>query len=148
MSTTMQNERLISPREIRLFMDRKLMPDLFKVGLTPSNGPFVLEIYNEEGISQTELSYRLNVDKALTTRTVRHLIEKGYVEDRSADLHRYSLYATEKGVEAAKIVEKAVKESWEHIFSRLEENEVSEFKKTLGKIGEFVREELKRGSDQ
>ena len=144
----MENEHPINPREIRQFMDRKVTPYLFKIGLTPSNGPFIAEINDNEGISQSELSYNLNVDKALTTRTVRHLIEKGFVEDRSKESHRYSLYLTEKGKDAAKIVKEAIDSAWESIYDHLTEDEVTELKRIFDKIGELIRKELRKGADQ
>jgi len=98
-------EHIINPREIKSFVDKKLSSPLAEMGLTPSEGLYLKEIGHMDGISLKVLSEQLGVDKALTTRKVSSLIEKGFVKNTSTG-HEYSLCLTEKGEAALSCIEK------------------------------------------
>ncbi len=68
---------------------------------------FFLAIAKNEGINQKELGERLYVEKSTTAKAVRHLETKGYIckNQVEKDKRYSSLYLTEKGREAAVVVE-------------------------------------------
>ncbi|MCI2000004.1 MAG: MarR family transcriptional regulator [Clostridia bacterium] len=56
-----------------------------------------MNLYENEGINQEELSSLLLIDKALTARTVKSLEEKGYVIRKVAEDRRFKkLFLTDK----------------------------------------------------
>ena len=74
----MEDIAQIKPRQVKVFMDRKMNAALEKIGLTATCGPFLLEIQENEGINMAELTSKVMVDKALTTRNVKTLIDSGF----------------------------------------------------------------------
>lgn len=75
-------------------IDKKLE----KFNLTTGTYPYLLVLNRNEGISQNEISRELNVDKAMSARTVKKLIELGYIrkEENEEDIRAYKLYITDK----------------------------------------------------
>ncbi len=63
--------------------------------------PILLSLDCREGISQSELSAEIGVDKALIARGVKRLMESGYVERQTdgSDSRVNRLYLTAKGKE-------------------------------------------------
>lgn len=62
---------------------------------------FLVQLYIKDGISHDELTDRMCVDKATTTRAVMKLEETGYVKrilDEN-DKRKYKIYLTEKSLE-------------------------------------------------
>lgn len=79
------------------YLDSKLK----EYNLTSGTYPFILAIYDNEGISQNELSEYVKVDKSLSARAIKKLIELGYVEKiiNSEDSRAYKLYLTDSAKE-------------------------------------------------
>lgn len=75
-------------------IDKKLE----KFNLTTGTYPYLFVLNRNEGISQNEISRELNVDKAMSARTVKKLIELGYIrkEENEEDIRAYKLYITDK----------------------------------------------------
>jgi DNA-binding MarR family transcriptional regulator len=71
---------------------------LSRFQLSSGTYPFLLKLNINEGISQNEISKELNVDKAMSARSIRRLIELGYVkkEENKEDARAYRLYLTDK----------------------------------------------------
>lgn len=69
---------------------------LKKYELSSGTYPFLLALNDNEGISQNALSEYVKVDKALSARAVKKLIELGFVEKiiNSKDSRAYKLYLT------------------------------------------------------
>lgn len=91
---------------------------LKKYKLSSGTYPFILALYDNEGINQNALSEYVKVDKALSARAIKKLIELGYVEKiiNSKDARAYKLYLTEK----AKAVVPKIREAsdgWLHIIT-------------------------------
>lgn len=61
--------------------------------------PYLLSLYNNEGINQNQISKELDVDKAMSARVIKRLIDIGYVKKEAdqADSRAYKLYLTDKG---------------------------------------------------
>lgn len=83
---------------------------LKKYELSSGTYPFILALYDNEGISQNALSEYVKVDKALSARAIKKLIELEYVEKtvNSKDSRAYKLYLTEKAKSIVPEVMKAL----------------------------------------
>lgn len=75
--------------------------------------PYLLILNENEGISQNEISRELSVDKAMSARTIKKLIELGYIEKREnkEDIRAYRLFLTDKGREVIPEIIKVI-HSW------------------------------------
>jgi DNA-binding MarR family transcriptional regulator len=78
----------------QVYIDKKFE----KFNLTIGTYPYILVLNKNGGISQNEISRELNVDKAMSARTVKKLIELGYIrkEENQEDTRSYKLYITDK----------------------------------------------------
>lgn len=78
----------------QVYIDKKFE----KFNLTIGTYPYLLVLNKNEGISQNEISRELNVDKAMSARSIKKLIELGYVrkEENKEDIRAYKLYITDK----------------------------------------------------
>lgn len=78
----------------QVYIDKKLE----KFNLTIGTYPYLLVLNKHEGISQNEISRELNVDKAMSARSIKKLIELGYIkkEENEKDIRAYKLYITEE----------------------------------------------------
>lgn len=67
--------------------------------VTTGSYPFLLRLNKGDGISQSELSKDVNVDKAMAARTIKRLIELEYIkkEANKEDERAYKIYLTDKG---------------------------------------------------
>lgn len=79
----------------RRYMAKELNP----YGLSPGHHAFLMVLFHKDGVRLEELARTLRVDKALSTRMVRGLIEEGfaYRERDSTDKRAYRVFLTEKG---------------------------------------------------
>ncbi|MBE6055873.1 MarR family transcriptional regulator [Clostridium sp.] len=91
---------------------------LKKYKLSSGTYPFILALYDNEGINQNALSEYVKVDKALSARAIKKLIELGYVEKiiNSKDARAYKLYLTEKANDVVPEVREAL-DAWLHIIA-------------------------------
>ena len=71
---------------------------LAKFQLSNGTYPFLLKLYHNEGISQNQVSKELNVDKAMSARAIKRLIEIGYIikKENQEDSRAYKLFLTDK----------------------------------------------------
>ena len=78
----------------QVYIDKKFE----KFNLTIGTYSYILVLNKNGGISQNEISRELNVDKAMSARTVKKLIELGYIrkEENQEDTRAYKLYITDK----------------------------------------------------
>ena len=79
----------------RRYMTKELIP----FGLSPGHHTFLMALFHKDGVRLEELARVLRVDKAVSTRMVRGLVEEGfaYRERDSIDKRAYRVYLTEKG---------------------------------------------------
>jgi DNA-binding MarR family transcriptional regulator len=94
-------------RHTQIYLDAALE----KFNLTSGMYPFILELEHCEGISQNYISKLLNVDKAMSARTIKRLIELKYIrkEIDKDDSRAYKLYLTEK---SKSIIPEIKREIW------------------------------------
>lgn len=71
---------------------------LKEYGLSSGSYPYLLELSDEEGINLERISRKLNVDKAMSTRTIHRLTEQGFLTKvpDAEDSRACRLYLTEK----------------------------------------------------
>jgi len=105
------------------------------VGLSSGTYPFIMELYEKNGLSLNELSSSVCVDSSYTTRTLDKLIRLKLVEKKTnqKDLRALQIYLTEKGKKTvAKI--KDLLDQWTNIiFEDFTEEEVASYAKLLDK---------------
>lgn len=79
----------------RRYMAKELIP----YGLSPGHHAFLMVLFHKDGARLEELARALRVDKAVSTRMIRGLIEEGfaYRERDITDNRAYRVYLTEKG---------------------------------------------------
>lgn len=76
------------------YLDKKLA----KYNLSIGTYPYLFVLKRLPGISQNVISRELNVDKAMSARTIKKLTELGYVkkEENKDDIRAFKLYITPK----------------------------------------------------
>ncbi len=132
----------IGPRAMKYFIERRLTPVAESVGLKPTYGPFLMTVREKEGLSLKTLSEMMIVDKALTTRVTKRLIEGGYLEDRGVNTREYSLYLTSKGREATEKISCAIRNAWKELLCDLTDDEIECLKAIHAKIDRRVRSDM------
>lgn len=67
---------------------------------------FFYFIHHNEGITQKELSEKLKIGKATTTKAIKNLLESGYIkrEEDALDKRCFRLYLTDKGKEISPLL--------------------------------------------
>lgn len=92
----------------QMYLDKRLG----KLNLSTGTFPFLLALSEEEGICQNKISKKIDVDKAMAARTIKKLIEIGYItkEANKEDVRAYKLYLTEKGRDIIPIIKDIIEE--------------------------------------
>lgn len=104
--------------------------------LTSGSYPYLLILSKCQGISQNEISRDLNVDKAMSARTIKKLIDLGYIrkEVNKEDERAYMLYLTDKGKSIIPGIIK-IRDEWINILIKNEEEyEINTSIKFLEKV--------------
>lgn len=84
----------------KIFRNNQIQLDkvMKKYGLSSGSMPYLFILEKSEGVSLHQLSQKIGNDKAMTTRTIKRLIELEYVYKvgKDGDCRAYQLYLTEK----------------------------------------------------
>ena len=105
------------------------------VNLTFGLYPFLIEIYNHDGVSQEDLAKILYLNESTVTRNLEKLEKRGLIV-RTPQKRKKIITITDEGINVAKIV-MDYDEKWDEIIKKdLSEEEYNSFKKTLIKICE------------
>ena len=140
MSTIMNRcEVDINPRAIKNYIEKRVSQKSESMGLKRTHGQFLKTIYDNEGLSLKELSNEMYVDKSLTTRVIKSLIDNGFVINMNNESREYRLYLTDKGNDAVSKIEKIVNDAWDELLSELTDDEME----TLTRIHMKINEKLK-----
>jgi MarR family transcriptional regulator, organic hydroperoxide resistance regulator len=93
---------------------RALLSDL---GLHPGQEMFLLSVWEEEGLTQTELADRLQVQRATVTNSVTRLEKVGLIQRRpdAEDGRIYRIYLTEKGQQ----IRAATRSVWDEMEAKI-----------------------------
>lgn len=140
MSTTMNRcEVDINPRAIKNYIEKRVSQTSESMGLKRTHGQFLKTIHDNEGLSLKELSNEMYVNKSLTTRVIKSLIDNGFVINMNNESREYRLYLTDKGNDAVSKIEKIVNDAWDELLSELTDDEME----TLTRIHMKINEKLK-----
>lgn len=73
---------------------------LVSINISYSEGILIMNLFDQEGINQEELSAMLHIDKAATARSIKSLEKKGYItrEVKSEDRRVKKLYLTDYAI--------------------------------------------------
>jgi len=94
----------------------------FKItGLTPSHAYLMLTLLDEPGLSQNELSQKMNLKASTMTRFIDKLMLKRLVE-RIQEGRSVFIFPTEKGKELRILIESAMKKMYERYYDVLDED--------------------------
>lgn len=104
-------------RKLHIYNSRSLK----KYDISAGKHPFLMEIYYNEGICQERLSKILNVDKTTSTKALKKLMEKGYIEKiKGEDKRFYKLFLTPKGKSIIPGIKERLRESSEMLSADIE----------------------------
>jgi DNA-binding MarR family transcriptional regulator len=126
--------------ELRRDMRRFLYYHLDKYSLGDSQFEILIEVYNEKGISQEQLSKIRKVDKAATTNAVKRLMENDYIyrERDPVDKRAYKLYCTKKGIDFIPKLKEILKLEDFIVNKGISLDEMKIFRTVLKKIGSNI----------
>ena len=101
-------------RHARSYFEKELAP----FGLGSGALPVLMALLRKDGLNQQELSEKLHVDKATTTRAISKLVKMDYVQrEKDQDDNRaYRLFVTQKAREIAPEIRKIL-HSWTAILA-------------------------------
>lgn len=136
-------DAMIAPRAIKTYIDKRTNLKMAGFGLTASSAPFLLEIGNNQGVNLKDITSKLCVDKALTTRTVRQLIEKGFVEDISENRRSCKITLTQKGQDVVEEINRFVMEVHNEMFTYISREEYETVLVVMDKMYRRIREKEK-----
>ncbi len=136
-------DAMIAPRAIKTYIDKRMNLKMTGLGLTASSVPFLFEIGNHQGVNLKDITSKLSVDKALTTRAVKQLIEKGFAEDISDSKRSCKIVLTQKGLETVKEINHFVMEVHNEIFTYISREEYQTMMIVMDKVYRRIREKEK-----
>ncbi|MBD7912380.1 MULTISPECIES: MarR family transcriptional regulator [Clostridium] len=125
-------------RYTQVYLDKKLE----KLNITTGSYPYLLVLNKNEGISQNEISRELNVDKAMSARIIKKLIELEYVrkEENEKDIRAYKLFLTKRGREVIPEIHNIIEEWTNMIIQGNEEEQIESSIEFLDKVLENAKE--------
>ena len=105
-------------------------------GVAVGQFPLLLVLWQEEGISQVELSRRLAIEPATTTNTLARMERDGLVERRAdpGDKRGSRVYLTERGRELEEPVTAAARAVNARAVQNLSAGEAADLNHLLGKV--------------
>lgn len=111
----------IISRQNHIYILNKLKP----FGLGNADYPFLMHIPNEGSINQRQLCDELIIDPALASRSVKNLVDKGYIKKQKDqnDCRACNLSLTDKGRETKLQVRQVLKNASEKLSEDLSTEE-------------------------
>jgi len=119
----------------RLFA-RGLQQRIKPLGLAPAQFMTLLELWNEDGITQKELVSRLDVEQATMANTITRMVRDGLIERRTHpdDGRAQSLHLTQKAKAVEHDAVTAAKGVNQAAFRTLSDEEQKQFKELMRKV--------------
>ena len=103
--------------------------------LTRRHIPFIMVIKKyDNGITQQELSEYMHMDKAHTSRTLKDLEEKGYVEKVGNNTYKNKYLLSQQGEDIFKTIKDANQQILNRVLGILTEEELQTFEKIIRKL--------------
>lgn len=132
----MENFFSISHRYAMIFFKNRMAD----IGLGQSHHGVLITLYKEQGISQEALRRKLNIDKANVTRSVKKLIQDGFVERRQDpnDKRSYLLFVSEKGEKIRPEIESMFREWNDMLLEGFNQDEIDQLISYMTRISDNV----------
>jgi DNA-binding MarR family transcriptional regulator len=148
MSKTARGTTLNRLQATSRLMRTALAARLIAHGFYAGQDQVMIALSQEDGLTPGALSSRLGVRPPTVTKTVARLQAQGMVEKRASvsDQRQANIYLTEKGSEAIKAIEKALRKTEKQALKGLDKKEQKQLAKLLARIEanlsdvEFVEE--------
>lgn len=112
-------------KNFQKYCEEKLKP----FNLTPGLYNYLIFVYYNPGCNLNEISNNLNVDKALTTKTIKKLLALGYVDKiiNEYDSRAFKVYPTEKSLEMMEYLLTIFGQWEEKVTTNLSKEEIKTF---------------------
>jgi DNA-binding MarR family transcriptional regulator len=125
-------------RQLNLFFSHELS----EVEITASELMYLSQLYTRDGLTQDELSTKISVDKAATTRTIQGMEKKGLVVRRSNEKDHRSkcVYLTDKAKQMEGHIRELQKKWSDYIMQDMTVSEAELFAKQLKQMSVRARE--------
>ena len=116
------------------------------VGLYRGQPPLLHALWEQEGLSHTELSTQLQISPATTTKMIQRMEKAGFVQRRSdpQDQRRSRVYLTDAG----RSIRSEVEAIWVQIEAEIFAGFSVEEKETLGNLLQKIRNNLSKGKPE
>ena len=125
-------------RDINKFLSHHM--DQYSLG----NGQFgiLYEVSKEEGISQEVIAQRRNVGKSAVAKSIKRLIENGYLyrEKDEIDRRAWRLYCTDKGKNMIPIIINLIEIVKKLLTNGSSEEEIKIFRKVIERMSQNIEE--------
>ncbi|MFV0394410.1 MAG: MarR family winged helix-turn-helix transcriptional regulator [Coprobacillaceae bacterium] len=115
---------------------------LKKDGMTYGECQVMLLVNNRPEISQEELRDDIKIDKSAITRTVKGLVDKGYIQKttNTNDRRNSCLSLSKNGKEKMPLIRKVLNAGNERLLSALDKKEQEEIIILLNKMCDYIEE--------
>lgn len=125
-------------RQLNLFFSHELS----EVEITASELMYLSQLYTRDGLTQDELSTKISVDKAATTRTIQGMEKKGLVVRRSNEKDHRSkcVYLTDKAKQMEGHIREIQKKWSDYIMQDMTVSEAELFANQLKQMSVRARE--------
>ena len=137
----------VNPKLFKSFFSRFINQHVDGTGLRESQIIFLTVLDEKNGMSLKEMTEKVGVNKSLTTRAVKHLIDSGFVINIADSGKEHSIILTERGKDAKETVMEAFEELFSLIFEDLTDDELMQMKYLLSKIKHKMEELSSRDGD-
>ena len=120
--------------------------ELKKIGLSFGEFPFLFGVYENEGISQEELSSLLIISKSTTAVMINRLVSTGYVrkEVDPEDRRNFRLYITDAGMRFIPEIKRILKECHEKIMEGMTEKKADDFCRDVRNVRKKAEEKMRK----
>jgi len=131
-------------RNSQIHLDKVLK----KFEISSGSMPYLFILEKNEGVSLHELSRKIGNDKAMTTRTIKRLIELEYVYKvgKEGDCRAYQLYLTEKAKDVLPEIHREIQKIVDLITVDLSQEEKAVTLSSMRKI--FMRTQQLRAEEE
>lgn len=114
---------------------RKVQDDMLsKYQLTHFHAWYLANLHRYGEMNMTDLTNKIGVDKANTTRAVKDLMSKGYIEKVGNSERKYNIKLTDKGSIIAQTFKDHIDKKMKNSFKYFTEEEKKIFFKLLNKL--------------
>ena len=129
MNQTVGRSVSILYRKYQVYLNKALKPLM----LTGAELPFLMVLFQKEGVSQDELSHYLMIDKAATARALQSLIEKGYIykEKDSLDKRANQIYLLDLAKDNQKAILRVLEYWHQYLLEGIDKDKVDLFMNVL-----------------